>query len=133
MPNFICTICTTKDETKSFPSLQALQDHIKEVHSVEPTKTAQTFQEPSRKQPDKIRLKYQFVGDCPNCDLPVDTIEVELEDRFKEIAYCAKCRIQYDQVSVIPISKQYEKIKSGEIAKDSIGGLPKRGRPRKGS
>lgn len=55
-----------------------------------------------------IELHYSFTGECTKCFNPLDTIEVELGEKNTEVAYCSTCKIQYKQIEVVPIVKQFK-------------------------
>src|SRR3990167_5891476 len=99
MHNFVCTICTNRDQVISFPTLSELNNHIQEVHKAQEISVSQKAQVKEERKPVKIELKYKYEGDCPVCKLPLDTIIVKLttDDIIKAIAYCPSCRTQYEE------------------------------------
>lgn len=49
---------------------------------------------PKPSKPEPIRLKYKYEGQCPKCGGQVETLEIDLENKYIVSAYCMACKYQ---------------------------------------
>lgn len=120
MSAFICFEC--KGALVELPTMRALMDHQLQVHSgqspvVQEEDLREEPEAPPSRAPDPprvpqgtpISLAYRYVGSCPQCGRDVDTIDISLPgEQLAVIAYCAPCKQQHQQQTVIPITSQYK-------------------------
>ena len=117
MGNFICEQCTGEDEI-SFPTLKALVEHKRDGHKL----TANIEQKKDvlkRAINPPIVLKYKYEGTCETCKAPLDTIEVIAGETLMVVAYCSSCKKQYLQESVLPMSQQPGRTRTGAPATET--------------
>lgn len=116
---FICNHCT--DKLVEFSSLKDMNLHIKAVHlgqqvdkipdpvnkEIPMIKAEEALPEVSQEtQAPPPQLVYKYEGVCSICRKPVETIEVQLEEKNAVTAYCVPCHKTVIQRLVIPIEKQ---------------------------
>jgi hypothetical protein len=103
---YSCTKCVDGDGyPREFGTKVEFSEHMEKhkLNQITVTPAAQVAQQPGKPpaEPKPVQLQYVYKGDCPNCKImPVETIELDVASKHVVIAWCARCKKQYDQREV---------------------------------
>jgi hypothetical protein len=98
----MCERCTNADGTPMEFSYEEYQKHIKNGHKIDKPQVIPTTPPPTIQIKEKeLELVYKYIGNCPTCHAPVDTIPLEsTKEKIIVVAWCPACKKNLKQRGV---------------------------------
>lgn len=108
MPNiWVCPKCETPEgEPLTFDTVEEFQAHNAKAHGKDtkkPKPPVKTPNLPPPPKPEPVKLTYTWIGSCPHCNVPIETIPLDIDARTKSIvviAWCPSCKKKLEQQEV---------------------------------
>lgn len=105
---YLCEFCDKKFPKTQRGKLDWLAHRAKhkgqEIKAPPTSKSmsAQEIKQEKKKKPNPPKLTYRWEGECPDCYTYLDSIDMDIGDKYVTVAFCAKCK---KQVAYRPVKK----------------------------